>query len=428
MKTVSKEELNIKCGITEAQIEEVISLAIIEAKEKAQINWLKKFREGKDVELEHCRLKYLEERHKETKHRIDIFSLEGYYSWRIATDKEELRNLIQKIRMELFLGGKIRMQKDIHPSSEATLADQIKFAIRPMLENYHVLKGIERMIWEEQHKTTLLGIEKFDESTLATSETLSTTYANDWDFRVINNAYGAYKNIPVPEEVLLFIEKKHNNYPWAFYIKGFVEEYERPIDVNLSTDEMKRWTVRHIDIKHGKINEIPTPIFTDKIENYGAEIAKAFKAWEFIVKNFPVYEKLYSTDCTQKPQYIINGSTIETLRTTLLNNAWPKETETKLESIEVWKTRFINSEEEINKFFKEKLRTGTKGSQFTDTRIFIKAMLDVILEKAENRPTNKDNYSKAKWGITLSKASKGKKYNDFKARIEAICGNTTLTK
>lgn len=314
MNEINERENN--AGISRIEILEAINKAIAEAKDMANVNWLRKAKDEVEIELEADRVTLLNTKHKEANNRMKVFSHHGFYTWKIATDSIAKEELAKTLFIRLSKGGGVPVQEDIHTAEWVSIADRIKFAIRPMLENYFVCEGIKSRIWEEQHKATLLSIKEFDEKTLAPCETLSSRYAKDWDFRVMTyNAYG--KNIPIPKEVLLFIEKNRKDYPWKYYVKAFIEEYEKPIEENISTDEMKRWTVRHIDIEHGRIDMIPTSIFTKKIEDYGAEIAKAFKAWEFIVKNFPVYEKLYSNDCTQKPQYIINGSTIETLHPTL---------------------------------------------------------------------------------------------------------------
>ncbi len=427
MEEVSQQELDAKCGITYQGIMDSINLAIVEAKDAAKTHWLKKILTEVSAELESRRIAYLEEKHTEANKRMKVFSHEGFYNWRIAIDSEEREGLTQKIRLKLFVDGIIPKQKDIHTNASEPVAFHIKHAIRPMLENYFVCEVIRTLIWQEENKAVLLGIKKLDRTSLSKTNDLFYYYTEKWEFQVINNAYGAFKNIPIPLRASEFIAENYTNYPWNSYIKGFIEEYKKPIEIDSSTEEAQKWSIRHISTTQGNAGSIPRPEFTEKIEEYGAEIAKAFKAWEYVIKNLPFYEELYAKenekDKTQAQPYITNESTIDTLRTTLLNHAWPEECETELESIEVWRTRFINSEDKIDPFFPEHLPTGRKGSPFTNARLFIKAMLDVIVEATDSKPTNKDRYSKARWGFELTKMKKDKtesNYNKYKQKIEAI--------
>ncbi|TCO07033.1 hypothetical protein [Natronoflexus pectinivorans] len=107
----------------------------------------------------------------------------------------------------------------------------------------------------------------------------------------------------VPESVSNYIEEARLKYPWTNYGEGFFNQYK--IGIVCHPDAMRfqiEKNIRHnyhaptISYKYGS-NKKQTPYFNEsKAFEYGEYMALIYCAWELIIRDFPIYEKIFTID------------------------------------------------------------------------------------------------------------------------------------
>lgn len=143
-------------------------------------------------------------------------------------------------------------------------------------------------------------------------------YYRNWNFLNINFDFKDivdFKVIPMSDKALSFIShgyiehigkgiKINAEYPYKSYRLGFIEEYQKPIEGDLTTEEGRNWSIlRHIQPTHEPPeisyrnfeNEWEAYFSEEKAEEYGTYMARSYKAWEFLVNHLPFYEKFFIT-------------------------------------------------------------------------------------------------------------------------------------
>ncbi|MBN2215016.1 MAG: hypothetical protein JW723_12310 [Bacteroidales bacterium] len=109
-----------------------------------------------------------------------------------------------------------------------------------------------------------------------------------YNFMYASHADGKFKNIPLLEKTCHYLSDHKIKLPDE-YIEGFIQEYNRPFP-SIKTEEERQWALRNIQPDP---DYIPRDIFNDFFE-LGAKTAEAFKTWEHIIENLPLFEKYFT--------------------------------------------------------------------------------------------------------------------------------------
>ncbi len=174
------------------------------------------------------------------------------------------------------------------------------------LDIERIKEGFDEFVRAERSKE-YPKIEKLDLDSLEHSDIVAGYYENNWKFSNVKHQDGIY-NIPILESALALIsDKKQMKFPWEAYVKGFCNEYLKPITKKPTTTKEREWLLRSIQ---------PNPFLPslsyqpneeayfseEKAAEYGAYNAKAYRTWEIVIEELPTFEEIFKGEKENKEE------------------------------------------------------------------------------------------------------------------------------